>query len=707
MRERRRTKWAGGATASAVLLLVAGLLVATNGSAGAGEPPLSIAIVGNHFVNGDGQTVRLLGVDAPSTEYACEEGWGYGSSTVGTVADAAAIATWHADAVRIPLNEDCWLGINGQPSYDHAAGAAAYQSFIETWVDALNAEGIYAILDLHWSAPGADVADGQLPMPDDHSAAFWTSVATAFRSNPAVLFDAFNEPFSPQADGDSPDVVSWSCWDLGGCVVPDAVDGTTPDPSEQYTAVGMQALVTAIRATGATQPILLGGLSYANDLSGWLANEPTGPDRQLAASFHNYAGETCDTVTCWNTEVAPVAAEVPVVTGEFDQGYDCVDPPSGSISPTDFDNAFMDWADTKGVSYLAWGWWALSPDPSTTACTATSGGGDDSYALIDDDGAAMAPDGTTLQAHLAALAAAGAPPPPPITPPPPTTPAPTTPVPAPPPASSPAPAAPASAAVGYDLVGSDGGVFTFPVGQTTGFYGSLPGLSPPVRVHDIVGIVPTTDDRGYFLVGADGGVFGFGDSTFEGSLPGLTPPVDVDDIVGIVPTTDDRGYFLVGRDGGVFAFGDAAYLGSLPGSGIDVDDVVGIATSAGDRGYWTIEADGIVHGFGEAAGFGNAVLGGSPVAGMAATPNGDGYWVVDRNGAVQAFGDAVDHGSLVTLGITPAEPVVALVPTPDGGGYWLVASDGGIFGFGDATANGSLPALGVVVGDVVGASPVA
>jgi hypothetical protein len=34
--------------------------------------PLSISIVGNHFVNGAGPTVRLLGVNHASFEYACE-----------------------------------------------------------------------------------------------------------------------------------------------------------------------------------------------------------------------------------------------------------------------------------------------------------------------------------------------------------------------------------------------------------------------------------------------------------------------------------------------------------------------------------------------------------------------------------------------------------------------------------------------------------
>ena len=364
-------------------------------------PALAIAVEGNHFVNGAGQTVRLLGVDVPGTEYACEEGWGYAQEPL-TAATAQAIAAWHADAVRVPLNEDCWLGLNGQPSYGTEAG---YRSAIESWVAALNAAGLYAVLDLHWSAPGSVVADGQRPMPDDHSAAFWTSVAGAFAGDPAVVFDAFNEPYSPAADGDSTLAVSWSCWRDGGCAVPVAADGTTPDDADTYQAVGMQTLVDAIRATGADQPILLGGLSYANDLSGWSADEPTDPAGQLAASFHNYYGEACDTASCWNSTVAPVAAVVPVVTGEFDQGYDCADPPTGPPGLTGFDTTYMQWADAAGVSYLAWGWWVLGD--TATACSALSDPSDN-YALVSDQaGTPVAPDGLALFQHLRALAGSG------------------------------------------------------------------------------------------------------------------------------------------------------------------------------------------------------------------------------------------------------------------------------------------------------------
>jgi len=380
------------------LAALTGTVAATPARAGT---PLSIVVSGNHFVNGAGATIRLLGVDVPSTEYACDQGWGYSSQPL-TVTAADAIASWHADAARVPLNEDCWLGLNGQPSYGTASG---YQQAIETWVSDLNTAGLYAIIDLHWTAPGTGDADGQRPMPDAHSLAFWSSVANEFKGDAAVVFDAFNEPYSPAANGNSSLAVSWSCWLDGGCPVPVANQDGPIDDNDTYTAVGMQAVVDAIRGTGATQPIMLGGLSYANDLSGWLAHEPVDPAHQLVASFHGYYGEACDTAPCWDTTVATVAAHVPVVTGEFDQGYDCVDPPTTPSSLTTFDTAFMDWADAAGVSYLAWGWWVLGT--TSTRCSALGDPGDN-YALISGySGTPVSPDGSTLRSHLAALDAPG------------------------------------------------------------------------------------------------------------------------------------------------------------------------------------------------------------------------------------------------------------------------------------------------------------
>jgi hypothetical protein len=309
------------------------------GSAAAAS--LSITISGNHFVNGSGQTIRLLGVDHASSEYACVDGFGYNDGHQDD-ADAVAVASWNANAVRIPLNEDCWLGINGQPNSSEDPGetltASGYRQAVEAYVNALNAHGIYAILDLHWTAPGTQVAEEQ-PMPDnDHSPAFWESVAGTFKNDPAVVFDVFNEPFDPTDprsgdDQDPQDQVTWNCWDTG---TENGIDGGAPcDTSAydengvktaRYQVAGLQTLVNAIRNTGATQPVMVGGLDYANDLSQWVDHAPDDPLDQEAASFHNYMGKDCDNATCWNSEIAPVAANVPVVTGEFDEdNYEILD----------------------------------------------------------------------------------------------------------------------------------------------------------------------------------------------------------------------------------------------------------------------------------------------------------------------------------------------------------------------------------------------
>ena len=277
---------------------------------------------------------------------------------------------------------------------------------------------------------------------------------------------------------------------------------------------------------------------------------------------------------------------------------------------------------------------------------------------------------------------------------------------------------------GYDLVGSDGGVFVFPTGNPLvgGFFGSLPQLG--VNVTNIVGITPTNSYSGYDLVGSDGGVFVFpiGQSSgFFGSLPGLG--ITVNDIVGIVPTNNSTGYDLVGSDGGVFAFPtgtSSGYFGSLPGQGIHVNNIVGIAVTPDDKGYWLLASDGTVYAFGDAQFFGDNLaycaggvgrytciqqLPGAKFVGIASTPDGQGYWLVTSNGSVLNFGDAPSAPSLGELSAGFADNIVSLVPTSDGQGYWLVASDGGIFAFGDASFIGSLPGLGATVKDIVGAVP--
>ena len=254
-------------------------------------------------------------------------------------------------------------------------------------------------------------------------------------------------------------------------------------------------------------------------------------------------------------------------------------------------------------------------------------------------------------------------------------------------------------ATGYDLVGSDGGVFVF----HGGFYGSLPGLG--IHVDNVVGIAPAANYDGYYLVGSDGGVFSFGDTTYEGSLPGLG--IHVNDVVGIVPSSDDKGYFLVGRDGGVFSFGDTAFEGSLPGLGIHVDDVAGIAATPSNTGYWVLQANGQVTGFGDAPDLAQLSPlpesnGATRYVAIVSTSDGQGYWAVTNLGQVFAVGDALWLGNVA---YNPS-PLVSIVPTADNAGYLIVGSNGAIFTMGDAASHGSLLALGIVPSSpIVGAAP--
>jgi len=96
-----------------------------------------------------------------------------------------------------PLNEDSWLGltVTGIPGNVISLNGPGYQAEVKATVAAANAAGLYVILDLHWTAPSNFAANTQNPfMNADNSINFWTSVATAFQGNPAVMFEVFNEP---------------------------------------------------------------------------------------------------------------------------------------------------------------------------------------------------------------------------------------------------------------------------------------------------------------------------------------------------------------------------------------------------------------------------------------------------------------------------------------------------------------------------------
>ena len=120
----------------AVVLVIAVLAACRSTAIGSGGPPPPPApppplhVQGNQLVDSAGQVVRLRGVNRSGTEYACAQGWGFFDGPSDS-ASVAAIAAWKVNVVRVPLNETCWLAINGvAPAYSGANYRQAISDFV-------------------------------------------------------------------------------------------------------------------------------------------------------------------------------------------------------------------------------------------------------------------------------------------------------------------------------------------------------------------------------------------------------------------------------------------------------------------------------------------------------------------------------------------------------------------------------------------------
>ena len=134
----------------------------------------------------------------------------------------------------------------------------------------------------------------------------------------------------------------------------------------------------------------------------------------------------------------------------------------------------------------------------------------------------------------------------------------------------------------------DAGLFTDGHGHTDA---SFLTLTKP-----IVGMATTATGLGYWLVASDGGIFSFGDAAFFGSTGALHL---VSPIVGMTVTKTGHGYYLYAADGGIFAYGDAAFHGSVGGS-VRSHPVVGMRLSPTGNGYWFDDSAGTIFHFGDA-----------------------------------------------------------------------------------------------------------
>ncbi|GGL80634.1 hypothetical protein GCM10010129_25290 [Streptomyces fumigatiscleroticus] len=94
-----------------------------------------------------------------------------------------------------------------------------------------------------------------------YSPSFRSSVAGTFNDDPAVVLGLFDEAWPDRATSIA--AQAWTCWRDGGT-----------RPGIGYEVAGTQDLVDAVRATGAENVVLAGGLACSDDPSQWLTYEP-------------------------------------------------------------------------------------------------------------------------------------------------------------------------------------------------------------------------------------------------------------------------------------------------------------------------------------------------------------------------------------------------------------------------------------------------
>jgi Cellulase (glycosyl hydrolase family 5) len=277
-------------------------------------------VINNHFVDlQSGQAIAPVGVAVFGLEQVYNGGAvtppyfaGWPNNTQPPWATLA--STWGCKVVRIAVNA---ARINGQvtTSYDgkytwdfSGAVQSAYLAFLDAAVAAITAAGMYCIIDMHWTAPGSWTPGGQNCFLDANAITALAALGTRYKNNAAVAIEAFNEPYIESTaynngGGDcfSSSVVSSAATAHavllnGGAAI--AANGWTPangtnsSGTQSYpggwACKGFQAAITAIRATGFTGPIILGGEGYSNNPAWILTNAPTDSLNCLAVAIHMY-----------------------------------------------------------------------------------------------------------------------------------------------------------------------------------------------------------------------------------------------------------------------------------------------------------------------------------------------------------------------------------------------------------------------------------
>jgi len=335
---------------SVVLVLLAAVVVwfnpssntsAAHAAASVSLPHNAIAngpysVKGNTIVDASGQAYLFHGIARDGLEYNCS---GEGPldqqhlAYLGPGVNTTTGTYWGANTVRLPLSEGFWL--NGAPTYP--CSASQYQNTVKQVVDTLTALKLNVVLDLQWTDAAGQSGQGGGPwaMADADSIVFWQQVAPIYKSYPNVLFEAYNEPHPG----------TWACW-TGGCPITND-SGYSDDcqciKSFSYPGVGMQALVNAIRNTGANNLVLVGGMQWGYDLSQLDTYKLSGANLVYDTHPYPYTDKLPNT---WDNAFGIPSRTYPVVSAESGE-YDC---------ESNYMNQLLSYYDAHHMGWMGFSW---------------------------------------------------------------------------------------------------------------------------------------------------------------------------------------------------------------------------------------------------------------------------------------------------------------------------------------------------------------
>lgn len=249
--------------------------------------PQELHVAGNKVLNADGKEIWLQGANVVSLEFLPN-----GDHVLRSI--LVAVDDWKANCIRLPVKDDYWFGQNGNDGQK-------YREMVDAAINLAANRGAYVLLDLH-----------RFRAPQKRHADFWRDAAARYKNHPAVLFDVFNEPHG----------TSWEVWKNGGFIEDKdapADEDNFLSPEEKalnakgFHSIGQQALVDAVRSTGAKNIVLVGGLDWAYDLSGiaqGFALDDKGGNG-IIYSTHVYPWKTD-----WQNKVLVIADKYPILLGE-------------------------------------------------------------------------------------------------------------------------------------------------------------------------------------------------------------------------------------------------------------------------------------------------------------------------------------------------------------------------------------------------------